>query len=95
MQEIPAINKHLIHTTSLPMIGKTPKEISSLAKKQVRTYGSVSLLDAVVTAANNAQNVFKIQIKSGKNILQQGNLSSLRALRILYLIYQDLHNVLE
>jgi len=60
-------NKQTPHSHNfLTNDGKTPKEISSLAKKQVRTYGSVSLLDAVVTAANNAQNVFKIQIKSGK-----------------------------
>src|SRR6476659_2691899 len=54
-------NKQTPHSHNfLTNDGKTPKEISSLAKKQVRTYGSVSLLDAVVTAANNAQNVFKI-----------------------------------
>ena len=46
--------------------GKTPKAIASLAKKQVRMYGSVSFLDAIVTAGSNAQNGFKIQIKSGE-----------------------------
>jgi len=46
--------------------GKTPKAIASLAKKQVRMYGSVSFLDATVTAASNTENGFKIQIQSGE-----------------------------
>src|SRR3954468_18654631 len=60
-------NKQTPHSHNfLTNDGKTPKAIARLAKKQVRMYGSVDFLDAIVTAASNAENGFKIQIQSGE-----------------------------
>src|SRR5690349_23415936 len=60
-------NKQTPHSHNfLTNDGKTPKAIARLAKKQVRMYGSVDFLDAIVTAASNTENGFKIQIQSGE-----------------------------
>jgi thioredoxin reductase len=62
-----ACNKQTPHSHNfLTNDGKTPKAIASIAKKQVRMYGSVDFLNAIVTAGSNAQNGFKIQIQSGE-----------------------------
>lgn len=46
--------------------GKPPKEISSLAKQQVRMYPTVNFLDAFATAAIKTENGFQIQTRSGE-----------------------------
>lgn len=45
--------------------GKTPHEISGIAKEQVSRYASVNFLDAFVSGATKVQNTFEIQ--TGQN----------------------------
>jgi thioredoxin reductase len=45
--------------------GKTPKEITSLAKQQVLKYGTVNFLDALATAGFKTQNGFEILTETG------------------------------
>jgi thioredoxin reductase len=46
--------------------GRTPKEIALLAKQQVRMYGTVGLLDALVRAGIKTETGFEIQIQTGE-----------------------------
>jgi thioredoxin reductase len=46
--------------------GKTPKEIASLAKQQVRMYGTVSFVDSLATAGIKTSNGFEVQIQTGE-----------------------------
>jgi thioredoxin reductase len=46
--------------------GKTPAEISTLAKKQVERYKTVEFLDDLVTSGNKTAHGFDIQTGSGK-----------------------------
>lgn len=49
--------------------GKTPKEISSLARKQVQAYDSVDFVDALATAGYKTELGFEIQIENGEKVL--------------------------
>ncbi len=46
--------------------GKTPKEISTLARKQVQAYDSVNIVDALATAGFKTVSGFEIQIENGE-----------------------------
>jgi len=46
--------------------GKTPKEISTLAKAQVEKYTTVTFFDGIATHGVKAENGFEIQTDSGK-----------------------------
>lgn len=46
--------------------GKTPKEIASLAKQQVRMYGTVSFIDGLATAGIRTKSGFGIQTQAGE-----------------------------
>ncbi|HEY0744316.1 MAG TPA: NAD(P)/FAD-dependent oxidoreductase [Chryseosolibacter sp.] len=46
--------------------GKTPAEISALARKQVSAYDSVSLVTGIATAAEKTLNGFSITLQSGQ-----------------------------
>lgn len=60
-------NKQTPHSHNfLTNDGKTPQEITSLAKQQVRMYDSVSLLDGLATAGSKTKSGFEIQTKSGE-----------------------------
>src|SRR6476661_3400721 len=60
-------NKQTPHSHNfLTNDGKTPKEISTAAKEQVRKYGTVRLLDGFATSASQIENGFKIQMESGE-----------------------------
>ena len=48
--------------------GKTPKEISGIAKEEVRAYGTVSFMDDTVTHAHRTSGGFKVQTQTGKTL---------------------------
>ncbi|WP_294673521.1 NAD(P)/FAD-dependent oxidoreductase [uncultured Fluviicola sp.] len=45
--------------------GKTPTEISELAKQQVSSYNTIEFFDGIVTKASKADNFFEVQTASG------------------------------
>jgi thioredoxin reductase len=60
-------NKQTPHSHNfLTNDGKTPEEIASLAKQQVRMYGSVSFVEGLATAGSKTSNGFEVQIQSGE-----------------------------
>ncbi|HLG40298.1 MAG TPA: NAD(P)/FAD-dependent oxidoreductase [Chitinophagaceae bacterium] len=60
-------NKQTPHSHNfLTNDGKTPKEIASLAKQEVRMYDSVSFFDALVTAVKKTENGFEVQVQTGE-----------------------------
>lgn len=60
-------NKQTPHSHNfLTNDGKTPKEIASLAKQQVRIYETVSFQDGLVIAATKMTKGFEIHIQSGE-----------------------------
>lgn len=60
-------NKQTPHSHNfLTNDGKTPKEIASLAKEQVRMYGSVSFVEGFATAGIKTLNGFEVQIQTGE-----------------------------
>lgn len=66
-------NKQTPHSHNfLTNDGKTPHEIASLAREQVRMYETVTLLDALVTAGRKSGNVFEVEVnKSDKYIAEK------------------------
>ncbi len=46
--------------------GKTPKEISTLAKEQVQKYDTVTFINGVATKGGKLENGFEIEIESGE-----------------------------
>ena len=46
--------------------GKTPEEVSRLAKQQVRAYGSISFVEGLATTGIRTSNGFKVQIQTGE-----------------------------
>ncbi|TPG36206.1 NAD(P)/FAD-dependent oxidoreductase [Flavobacterium pectinovorum] len=46
--------------------GKTPKEISTLAKKQVQNYSTVAFFNGIATSGNKTAEGFEIQVESGE-----------------------------
>lgn len=60
-------NKQTPHSHNfLTNDGKTPKEIASLAKQQVRMYDTVSFLDALVTTGIKLEAGFELQTEAGE-----------------------------
>src|SRR6476619_3737579 len=60
-------NKQTPHSHNfLTNDGKTPKEIASLAKQQVMSYGTVSFFDGLATAGIKTEKGFKIQTEEGE-----------------------------
>ncbi len=60
-------NKQTPHSHNfLTNDGKTPHEIASLAKQQVRKYGSVSFLEGLATAGLKTKSGFEIQTEEGE-----------------------------
>ncbi|HEV7332314.1 MAG TPA: NAD(P)/FAD-dependent oxidoreductase [Flavisolibacter sp.] len=60
-------NKQTPHSHNfLTHDGKTPKEIASLAKQQVRMYGNVSFVEGFASAGIKTANGFEVQIQSGE-----------------------------
>jgi thioredoxin reductase len=60
-------NKQTPHSHNfLTNDGKAPKEIASLAKQQVRTYGSVSFVEGLATAGLKTKEGFEVQIQTGE-----------------------------
>lgn len=60
-------NKQTPHSHNfLTNDGKTPKEITNLAKRQVRAYDSVEFLDALVTSGKKTENGFEVQVQTGE-----------------------------
>lgn len=60
-------NKQTPHSHNfLTNDGKTPKEIASLAKQQVRKYGSVSFLEGLATAGLKTTSGFEIKTQAGE-----------------------------
>ena len=49
--------------------GKTPKEIESLARMQVASYGSVGFLNALVTTSEKIEDGFQVQVNTGETFL--------------------------
>jgi thioredoxin reductase len=61
-------NKQTPHSHNfLTNDGKTPKEIASLAKQQVRTYSTVSFSNGLATAGIKTKTGFVIQTHAGEN----------------------------
>jgi thioredoxin reductase len=59
-------NKQTPHSHNfLTNDGKAPKEIASLAKQQVRMYGSVSFVEGLATAGLKTKAGFEVQIQTG------------------------------
>lgn len=48
--------------------GKTPQEISGIAKEEVRAYSTVSFLDDTVTHAQKTANGFEVQTQTGETL---------------------------
>lgn len=62
-------NKQTPHSHNfLTNDGKTPKEIASLAKQQVRMYGTVSFLDGLATVGIKTKKGFEIQTQAGETL---------------------------
>jgi thioredoxin reductase len=60
-------NKQTPHSHNfLTNDGKSPKEISRLAKQQVQMYGSVSFVNGFATAGIKTQNGFEVQTEAGE-----------------------------
>jgi thioredoxin reductase len=60
-------NKQTPHSHNfLTNDGKTPKEISSVAREQVQKYGTVDFLAGLVIAGLKQENGFEIQVQSGE-----------------------------
>jgi thioredoxin reductase len=60
-------NKQTPHSHNfLTNDGRTPKEITSLAKQQVLMYNTVNFIDALVTTAMKTKNGLEIQIQTGE-----------------------------
>ena len=60
-------NKQTPHSHNfLTNDGKTPKEIASLARKQVSAYGTVGFLEGLVTAGNKIKNGFEVHLQTGE-----------------------------
>lgn len=60
-------NKQTPHSHNfLTNDGRTPKEIASLARQQVRMYGSVNFIDGVATAGIKTPTGFKVQLQTGE-----------------------------
>src|SRR5689334_3705559 len=60
-------NKQTPHSHNfLTNDGKTPKEIASLAKQQVRMYSTVSFLDGFATAGLKTTSGFEVQTQAGE-----------------------------
>jgi thioredoxin reductase len=60
-------NKQTPHSHNfLTNDGKTPKEIASLAKQQVRMYSSVSFLEGLATAGLKTKSGFEIKTQAGE-----------------------------
>ena len=60
-------NKQTPHSHNfLTNDGKTPKEIASLAKEQVRMYDTISFLNALVRASIKTETGFEVQIQTGE-----------------------------
>lgn len=63
-------NKQTPHSHNfLTNDGKTPQEISSIAKQQVSSYQFISFLDGLITAAKKIENGFEVQTQSGQVFL--------------------------
>jgi len=60
-------NKQTPHSHNfLTNDGKTPKEIASLAKQQVRNYGTVSFLDGLASAGIQTKAGFEVNTQAGE-----------------------------
>lgn len=60
-------NKQTPHSHNfLTQDGKTPKEITRLARQQVKKYDTVSFLDALVTAGKKTAEGFEVHINTGE-----------------------------
>ncbi len=60
-------NKQTPHSHNfLTNDGKTPKEIASLAKRQVRNYGTVSFLDGLASAGIQTKAGFEVNTQAGE-----------------------------
>jgi len=60
-------NKQTPHSHNfLTNDGKTPNEISTLARKQVLLYSSVSLIEGLATTAQQTKSGFEVQLQTGK-----------------------------
>lgn len=65
-----ACNKQTPHSHNfLTNDGKTPDEITRIARQQVRQYRTVNLLNALVTAAVNTPQGFQVQTEGGDNFI--------------------------
>lgn len=63
-------NKQTPHSHNfLTNDGKTPKEIGSLAKQQVRNYGTVSFFDGLATAVIKTKAGFEVHTQAVKFLL--------------------------
>ena len=63
-------NKTTPHSHNfLTQDGKTPEEISSMAKKQVKKYDSVHFFDGFASEGNKMGNQFEIKTQSGHTFL--------------------------
>jgi thioredoxin reductase len=59
-------NKQTPHSHNfLTNDGKSPREISNLAKQQVRNYGTVDFLDGLATAGKKTETGFEVQLQTG------------------------------
>jgi len=47
--------------------GKTPREITALAKRQVQTYGSVAFFNGMAIAAGTTEEGFEIMVETGES----------------------------
>ncbi|MBL7738433.1 MAG: NAD(P)/FAD-dependent oxidoreductase [Chitinophagaceae bacterium] len=60
-------NKQTPHSHNfLTNDGKTPKEITTLAKQQVQLYDTVAFLDAFVTAGSKTETGFQLKVQTGE-----------------------------
>jgi len=60
-------NKQTPHSHNfLTNDGKTPKEIATIAKQQVRMYGTVSFVGGLATTGIKTTNGFEVQIQTGE-----------------------------